>query len=360
MEKSAQIQTTRRTECFTMSETRMDNKPLSPSSEEPHSPATAGAVIPSESSNFLQPTPLSPANLPLTGSRGKSPLRAIFVGPDGIYAFPKWLIYLAMALFVFQIEGWLLTSIHTRPSALWWHLLVEASMAGAAILPAFVMVRIERQPFAIFGLPPRPAFGRNFWVGALWGLAALTALILVLRVTGSFYFGSLALHGTRIWKFAAYYALFFLLTGFFEEFLLRGYSQWVLTRGFNFWPTAIFLSLAFGLMHSKNPGEAKSGLVAAGLIGFFLCLTLRRTGNLWWGIGFHMAWDWGESFLYSVPDSGTLLPGHLLKSSLQGPVWLTGGSVGPEGSYLIFALIAALCFLFSRMYPEIRYDPARS
>ncbi len=343
-----------------MSETRMDNKPLSPTSEEPQPPVMAAAAIPPDTSDSPQPAPSSQPHMPTTGLAQKSRFRETFIGADGIYAFPKWLLYLVMAFFVFTIEGWLLTALHTRPNALWWRLIVEASMALAAILPAFVMVRIEQQAFASFGLPSRPAFGRNFWVGALWGLAALTVLMLVLRATGSFYFGTLALHGTRIWKFAAYYALFFLFTGFFEEFLLRGYSQWVLTRGFNFWPAAIFLSLTFGLMHGNNPGEAKSGLVAAGLIGFFLCLTLRRTGNLWWGIGFHMAWDWGESFLYSVPDSGTLLPGHLLKSSLHGPVWLTGGSVGPEGSYLVFALIAALCFLFSRMYPEIRYDPARS
>ena len=95
--------------------------------------------------------------------------------------------------------------------------------------------------------------------------------------------------------------------------------------------------------------------MAAGLIGFFLCLTLRRTGDLWWAVGFHMAWDWGESYLYSVPDSGTLLPGHLLISSLHGPDWLTGGSVGPEGSYLVFVVIGVLWFLFDRAYPEVKY-----
>jgi len=28
--------------------------------------------------------------------------------------------------------------------------------------------------------------------------------------------------------------------------------------------------------------------------------------------------DWGETFVYSVPDSGTIFPGHLLKSSFMG------------------------------------------
>jgi len=255
-----------------------------------------------------------------------------------------------MVWIVFQLEGWLLTSLQSNFNSTWWRLIMEASMMLAAILPAFAMTRIEGRPFGDFGLPPHRIFGRNFWIGSLWGIAGISALMFVLHVAGAFEFGSLALHGTRIMKFAAYHGALFLLTALFEEFLLRGYSQWVLSRGINFWPAAVLLSVAFGYIHKSNPGEAKTGLIAAGLIGFFLCLTLRRTGDLWWAVGFHMAWDWGESFLYSVPDSGALLPGHLLNSTLHGPVWLSGGSVGPEGSYLVFAIIATLWLLFDRIY----------
>ena len=229
----------------------------------------------------------------------------------------------------------------------------------AAILPAFVMSRIEDRSFGDFGLPARGALRRNFWVGSLWGVVSLTVLMLGLRAFGAFTFGALELHGVRMLKFALFYGVLFLMTGLFEEFLLRGYSQWLLTRGINFWPAAALLSIGFGAIHGTNPGEAKVGLVAAALIGFFLCLTLRRTGNLWWAVGFHMAWDWSESYLYSVPDSGALLPGHLLSAGLHGPVWLTGGSVGPEGSYLVFAVIAALGVLFDRAYPEVKYPPNR-
>jgi membrane protease YdiL (CAAX protease family) len=287
--------------------------------------------------------------------RHESPLRDVFLGPQGIYPGTRWLIYLAMAFVVFEVEGWLTFSLRYHLSELWWRMTIEAGMMLAAILPGFVMARIEDRPFGDFGLPARRAFRRNFWVGTLWGIGSLSVLMLGLRGAGAFEFGSLALHGARIWKFAAYYGVLFLLTGFFEDFLMRGYSQWVLSQGMNFWPAAALLSATFGAIHGTNPGEAKTGLVAAGLIGFFLCLTLRRTGDLWWAIGFHMAWDWGESYLYSVPDSGSILPGHLLNSSFHGPEWLTGGSVGPEGSYLVFVVIGALWFLFDRAYPEVKY-----
>jgi uncharacterized protein len=301
------------------------------------------------------PTPKSPMD-----ARRESPLRDVFLGPEGMYPGTRWLMYLALAWTVFQVEGWLLVSLRSHLGLLWWRMTIEAGMMLAAVLPAFVMARVEDRPFGEFGLPARFALRRNFWVGTVWGIVSLSILMLALRVAGAFEFGSLALHGARIWKFAAYYALFFLFTGFFEDFLLRGYSQWVLAKGMNFWPAAAILSVSFGAIHGTNPGEAKTGLVAAGMIGFFLCLTLRRTGDLWWAVGFHMAWDWGESYLYSVRDSGTLLPGHLLNSSFHGPDWLTGGSVGPEGSYLVFVIIGGLWVLFDLAYPEVKYGVQES
>jgi membrane protease YdiL (CAAX protease family) len=144
----------------------------------------------------------------------------------------------------------------------------------------------------------------------------------------------------------------FLVVGLFEEFLLRGYSQFTLSRGIGFWPSAVALSCAFGLAHLRNGGEHWTGLLAAACIGFFFCLTLRRTGSLWFAVGFHAAWDWGETYFYSVPDSGMVSPGHLLSSSLRGPDWLSGGSVGPEGSFLCFAVIALVWIAFDRLYPR--------
>ncbi len=310
--------------------------------------------MPSASSLPSAP-PLTPPLTLTKRAAHESPLRGVFLGPKGIYPGIRWLTYLAMAWVVFQVEGWLLLSLQSHLSFLWWRMMIEASMMLAAILPAFAMACIEGQPFGDFGLPARRAFGRNFWVGTLWGIASLSVLVLLLRVTGAFEFGALQLHGARIWKFAAFYALLFLFAALFEDFLMRGYSQWVLAQGMNFWPAAAFLSAGFGYIHGRNPGETTTGLVAAALIGFFFCLTLRRTGNLWWAVGFHMAWDWGESYLYSVPDSGTLLPGHLINSHFHGPEWLTGGSVGPEGSYLVFVVIGALWVLFDRAYPEVKY-----
>ena len=105
------------------------------------------------------------------------------------------------------------------------------------------------------------------------------------------------------------------------------------------------------LLHLGNGGEDKVGALSVFVIAMFFCLTLRRTGNLWFAVGLHAAFDWGETFLFSAPNSGIVAPGHLLNSSFHGPAWLTGGTVGPEGSVMAFAVVAIAAVIFSRVYP---------
>lgn len=237
------------------------------------------------------------------------------------------------------------------PVLLWLQLLEECLLLVAALVPALFFAKLEGRWFGTYGLPARGAFGKEFWLGAIWGLAAITLLLLVMRGVGVFHFGSLALHGLRVLKFAAFWGAVFLVVGLYEDFLFRGYSLFTLAEAIGFWPAAILLSFAFGFIHLQNNGESWVGALGASCIGLFFCLTLRRTGTLWFAVGMHTSWDWGESFLYSVPDSGQVAPGHLLRSSFHGSRWLTGGSVGPEGSLFVFVGIALLWAVFDRVYP---------
>jgi len=307
-------------------------------------------------------TPLSPES---TGPGRSTPgpdfavqpsyVRTVFFGPEGLKV--GWGLAFYVAIYYplqFVATRWAF-SVSLGAEGLWSMTLAEFGVLLAAVIPSLVLARVERRAWGTYGLPGRLAFGKLFWVGAAWGFASITLLLAMMYGVRVFDVGHLVLHGARIVRFAAFWAGFFLLVGFFEEFLLRGYSQFTLTRGIGFWPAAVLLSCAFGLIHLQNAGEQWTGLLAAAAIGFFFCLTLRRTGNLWFAVGFHMAWDWGETFFYSVPDSGTLFPGHLLKSSFHGPRWLTGGVVGPEGSVLCFVVIAVTWVVFAKAYPEVKY-----
>lgn len=298
-----------------------------------------------------QDPPPGPAPAPdFSAANQDSYARTLFFGPDGLRPGWGFTFYVTAFLLLQQLAVDLAWAHDFGASGLWSMLLEEFGNLIAATLPALILARVENRKWSAYGLPVNRAFGRFFWSGILWGFTAISVLILTLYVLHGFSFGHIVLHGPRLFRFAAFWAAMFLLVGLFEDFLLRGYSQFTLARGIGFWPAAIVLSSAFGLIHLRNGGEQWSGLLAAAAIGFFFCLTLRRTGNLWFAVGFHAAWDWGETFFYSVPDSGTVSPGHLLSSSLHGPQWLTGGSVGPEGSVFCFVVIALLSIVFDRTY----------
>ena len=274
----------------------------------------------------------------------------LFFGSDGLR--PGWgFLFYVVAFFILQRIATELADFRDfGASGLWTMLLEEFGNLLAAVAPALVLARIEKRPWTSYGLAVGQAFGRRFWSGIAWGFLSISALMLSLVALHVFTLGTVILHGSRLLRFSVFWAAMFLCVGLFEEFLLRGYSQFTLTRGIGFWPAAIVLSCLFGLSHLRNGGEQWPGLLAAAFIGFFFCFTLRRTGNLWFAVGFHAAWDWGETFFYSVPDSGMVAPGHLLKSSLHGPTWLSGGSVGPEGSLLCFVVIGVVWIAFDRVF----------
>jgi CAAX protease family protein len=298
---------------------------------------------------FTQVVGQSEQSVPLLQAPMQHPMHAWFVGPQGLRVGWRLLLYVALwRVFALLLDALVSRAVPQAAPEVWQDLAIESKRMIAVLLPAVVMAAIEKRPFGDYGLPRRGAFGKSFWMGVAWGILAITALVLAIGAVGDFSVGRLALHGVRIMKFAAFWGLFFLIVGFFEEFLLRGYSQFTLATGIGFWPAALLLSTVFAAMHLGNPGETWVGLLAVAVIGLFFCLTLRRTGTLWFAVGFHASWDWGESYLYSVPDSGGMVTGHLLRSSFHGSHWMTGGSVGPEGSVMLFVVIALTWVVFGR------------
>lgn len=293
-------------------------------------------------------------------------LTTIFRGPDGIRSGWRLLIFIALAAVPFVTIQVLLAAGGFRPDLA--HelpptvILVGESLGFLCpLFAAWVMSHLEDKTFGDYGLPGRGAFGRNFWIGAGIGLIALSVLLVGIRLGHGFYFGSVALAAREAFYFGTIWAAAFLVVAFAEEFLFRGYALATLSDGIGFWPAAIVLSVVFGAVHLSNLRENPTGALSAGLVGLLLCFSLRRTGSLWFAIGLHAAWDYGESFIYSVPNSGVLAQGHLLNSHFNSgaPAWLTGGAVGPEGSLFVFVVLAIMFVLVDRMYPEVKF-PSRA
>lgn len=230
-------------------------------------------------------------------------------------------------------------------------LFVEAGEFAILLGLTRCMSLLERRPFAEYGLPWRNAFAANFWVGFLLGLAEASVLIALILVLGGYSFGVFALRGPAIVRLGLVHLVLFIFVGLYEEFLFRGYAQVNLSKLLGFWPAALVLSLGFGLVHLYNQGEDWVGAMSVAVVGLLFAFALRRSGNLWYAVGLHAGFDWAESYLYSVPDSGEMVGGHLSNAVLHGPTWLTGGSVGPEGSVFCFLTLGLQFLVVMWLFP---------
>jgi hypothetical protein len=223
------------------------------------------------------------------------------------------------------------------------------------------MAKIERRRFADYGFTRRGAFGRLFWEGGLWGLATIGAVVAAMALAGGYSVRGLSLSGTGILLYAFLWAAAFLIASLFEELVFRGYELFTAASGIRFWPAAIILSAIFGfyLHYAQKPNETLADGLSVTLIALFFCLTVRRTGNLWFAIGWHWTFNFGSMFVFGFPNTGNEgglpVPGHLLNSLIKGSAWLTGGPMGAEASLIIFPVIAVLFIAFHLRFREVKY-----
>ena len=291
-----------------------------------------------------------------------STTKRIFIGPNGLRAGWRLLIFIAIVMAMSAVARMIIRRFFPAaldPTQLTPMRIIAPDLLVCCILAvaAWIMSTMEGRRLGQYGLPRSEALRKNFWVGLLIGLLATSSTVLAIFALHGVRFTSAAIHGTAILTAAAAWGLAFLLSGLAEEFLFRGYTQFTLTTGMGFWPSAFLLSGLFGLVHGTNGGETVLGDVSVVSFGLLLCLFLRRTGDLWCAVGFHLGYDWGQTFLYGVPNSGLLPSRNLLNASLSGPRWLSGGTVGPEASIFCPIVLAIVAIVFSLKYRDARYRP---
>lgn len=304
---------------------------------------------------------MTDSQLEATSSSDSQP-STIFFGPYGLRA--GWGLLIAIALFFILFFGatFLLSATHLVPKHAMEHepgplplFLSELTGFLVAALVTWIMAKIEHRPVSTYGLGGGSKFN-YLLVGIVIGLAAISLLILVLIKAGLLVVDGRLLFGSEAFRYAVLWVPGFLAIGFFEEYFFRGYLQYTVARGLSglsrflpgnldpravgYWTAAIVVSFGFGAVHGSNPGESPIGLFCAAFASLVFCFSLWRTGSLWWAVGLHAAWDYGQSFLFGVGDSGAFFSPRLLQTHPTGTPLLSGGATGPEGS--IFSLLVLL------------------
>ena len=175
--------------------------------------------------------------------------------------------------------------------------------------------------------------GRGLGLGLLLGGGAAGLAIALSLVAGGAHFlpdgGTLPEYLGQVGRTALLLAPAALL----EEVMFRGVAQVVLARALGRVMAVLLLSVLFALAHLGNPNSSALGLVNIALAGVFLGLTFYAPGGIWTAWGAHLGWN-AALAASDAPVSGLPFQIPWIDYSPGGPVWLTGGSFGPEGGLL--------------------------
>jgi uncharacterized protein len=312
-----------------------------------------------------------------------STVRYVFFGADGLRAGWGLLLYIAILFACGSVAHYVQTSMRnhgsgaasstkssgtpestsgssnaSKPMEPRSAVVGEGIVFLVVMFVTFVLSRVEGRSFGTYGLGGSRRLPQ-FLAGLFWGVVCLSLLVGSLRWMGFLQFDGRVLGAAAALRYGTIWAVGALCVGLVEENLLRGYAQFTLARGLagiygaifpksrhrhalGFWTAALILSFVFGFSHGSNPGESPIGLLAAGLAGLVFCFSLFRTGSLWWAIGIHASWDWAQSFLYGVPDSGLTAEGHFFATHPVGRPIFSGGLTGPEGSIFAIVMLAVI------------------
>lgn len=221
------------------------------------------------------------------------------------------------------------TRYATEPGKAVLHIIALA-VAGFAVYLGYALLGEQR---AVPELA-LPGMGRELGIGLLIGAGLYAACELLLMALGIY-----RIDGLNPWRYMVPAIAMAISSSVFEELLFRGVLFGAIEKWLGSWAALVVSSLVFGLTHLMNPqGTLQGALYIAVEAGLLLAAAYMLTRRLWLSIGFHMAWNYTQSAIFSGIVSGNDAQPGLIRSSINGPDWLTGGSFGVESSVLALSL----------------------
>lgn len=251
-------------------------------------------------------------------------IRRILRSPPGRIIVLGFLMVYLMAM-----NGDSVTSYGSEPIKALAHI-VAIAIAGFAVYIGYARF-IEQRDASELALP---GMGRELGIGMLIGFGLYATTVLILIVMGIY-----RVEGLNPLTFLLPALAMAVSSGVFEELLFRGVLFSSIEKWFGSWMALVVSSLVFGLTHLMNPqGTLEGALFIAVEAGILLAGAYMLTGRLWMSMGFHFAWNYTQSAIFSGIVSGTDAAPGLIKATIDGPELLTGGSFGLESSILALAV----------------------
>lgn len=218
----------------------------------------------------------------------------------------------------------------------------------------------EELPFRALGVWFTTGWFRDLLVGLAFGTLSLLVVAAIVFAAGFVSFaGNSASGSAAITETLLRTLVIFIAGAAFEESFLRGYFLQTFFRSRLAFFGIIFTSLVFATLHNANPGANVLTWSNTFLAGVWLAVAYEKTRSLWFPFGIHLAWNWVQGSVLGIAVSGleTLAPDPLLRGTLSGPEWFSGGNYGLEGGIACtIGLIVSTLVIWKLPFPGANHE----
>ncbi|WML34396.1 type II CAAX endopeptidase family protein [Clostridium sp. OS1-26] len=234
------------------------------------------------------------------------------------------------------------------PKNEWLTILEKIILDGSfTLIPLAFWKWIDKKPFQELGLISVKKGSRSIVSGIIWGSISMTFVFIILIGCGSSYLVN-SLSSPEISQSLIIGLIINMFVGFSEELFFRGYLLTILADRKNKLMALIVSSLIFSLMHMGNPNIKPLALINIFLLGLLLGFLYLKSSNIWMPVGFHIAWNYVQGYIWGFQLSGGETQGLYQTQFLHESI-LNGGKFGPEGG-LVVTLILILSFILAKIY----------
>jgi membrane protease YdiL (CAAX protease family) len=224
-----------------------------------------------------------------------------------------------------------------------WSPLVEQAMLVFLLLAGYAVFGfwLDRQnhPISEQGLPRREGWPGEAGVGLAVGWSLAVVCVLPLTLAG----GIAIVLSTRpsAWGWLLADAAFFALAALAEEVAFRGYGFQRFAHAMGPLGAALGFAAFYAIVQALLPGSNRASVCVSVALSLALSTAYLRTRALWLSWGINFGWKASRALLFGLAVNGVSSHSPVVQGDPMGPLWLTGGGYGLDGSWLAFVVLLA-------------------
>ena len=230
-----------------------------------------------------------------------------------------------------------------------WSPLLEQAILVLLLIVGYAAFGIvfdrQKYPLSDQGLPRRSGWVSEGALGIAfgWALAVVCALLLV--AAGGI---AVVLSTQRsAWGWLLVDALFFAVAAMVEEVAFRGYGFQRFVKVVGPLGASLGFAVYYAVVQVLQPGSNPASVAVSIALSLLLSAAYLRSKALWvsWGINF--GWKASRALVFGLAVSGVTSHSSVVEGDPMGPLWVTGGGFGLDGSWITFlVLLVALPVAF--------------